>query len=94
MTEQEIRERLVHIGFGETDIPNVMRDVGAVIAGKVFVTYLQTLPEQEQAHIKALEQDDLLRYLKEHPGSTPSISQEQFDAILEETWEDYFKSVR
>jgi hypothetical protein len=81
------------IGFSDAEIPVVMRDVGGIIYGKVFAVFLQAVPEDECVRIIAMQPEEIQKYLADHAMTLPPLSQEQFDAIHDETWQDYFKSV-
>jgi len=93
MNESEIVVGLKQIGFTEAEIPGVMRDVGGIILGKVYAVFLQNLPDDERARIGAMQSEQLQKYLAEHAAMLSSLTQERFDAIHDETWRDYFKSV-
>jgi hypothetical protein len=93
ISEETIVAKLKGIGFKDPEIPTVMRDVGQIIYGKVLAAYLPTLPEAERMHITTLRSEEAQQYLTEQAGSIPTFPQAQFDAIHDETWEDYFQSV-
>lgn len=93
MNEQEITEKLKHIGFTDAEVPGIMRDVGEIIYGKVTLVYLSLLSNEQRSHITSIPLEEQQRYLADHAGSLPSFSQSQFDAIHDDTWRDYFRSV-
>ncbi len=94
MNEQEIVAKLQRIGFTEDEVPRVMRDVGSVIAEKVLSTYLAGLSDDERSQIESATPEEAQRFLSEHTPPLQPLSQPQFDAIYDGTWQDYFKSVR
>jgi hypothetical protein len=96
MAEEEIVRRLTHIGFKDHEIPDVMQDVGKLIAGKAMLAYLSALPEDKGAPISSIiasEPEELQSYLTEHAAELPPFSQAKFDAIHDDTWREYFKAV-
>ena len=94
MSEHEITDGLHRIGFTDTEIPGIMQDVGRIVLGKVFAAYLEPLPEGERAQVAAMQPEELTKYVSEHPDTLSTISQDRFEQIHDETWQDYFKSVR
>jgi hypothetical protein len=94
MSEQHITDTLTRIGFTESQIPAVMRDVGEIIFGNIFVAYLPSLPEPERMKIVSFGPQELQQYFKDHAESLPRLSQAQFNEIHDTTWEDYFASMR
>jgi len=93
MNEQDIVGRLEQLGYKNADIRMALRDVGQIIVGKTAGAYLSKFPEQEQEHIHSFSEEALQEYLASHQGSLPTISQQDFEHIHDETWEDYFRSV-
>jgi hypothetical protein len=93
MSEQEITERLQNLGLKEKDVRSVMADVAQVILAKATAAYLQTLPENEGAHIQSLSAEDLQKYL-ENNATLPEFSQDTFDKIHDDVWESYFRSMQ
>lgn len=94
MSQQDIEARLAEIGVAESEIPDVMRDVGGIILGKVSAAFLDALPEQTRLLVRSLEPSELEEYLRQNAASLPQLSQEEFDAIHDETWRDYLESIR
>lgn len=92
MSEQHIIEELERLGYKNAEIRSVMKDVGAIIMGRALGAYLQTLPENERATLTALSQEEMERYLAEHPH-LPPFSQESFDKIHDDTWQEYFAAM-
>jgi hypothetical protein len=94
MTEQEIVAKLQRIGFTDDEVPRVMRDVGSVIVEKVLATYLAGLSDDERTQIESATPEEAQRFLSEHNPPLQPLSQTQFDAIHNGTWQEYFRSVR
>lgn len=93
MSEPEIVKELKQIGFSDAEIPDIMRDVGGIILGNAYVAFLENVPEDERTQLREMQPEQLQKYLADHAMALPPLSQEQFDAIHDETWQDYFKTV-
>ena len=94
ISEQKIIETLRRIGFTESEIPGIMQDVGRLILAKLFETYFEALPEGERARMSSMQPEELPAYFAAHPETLSLITQDRFDAIQDEMWQEYFRSVR
>ncbi len=92
MSEQQIIGELERLGYKNAEIRSVMKDVGMIIMGRVLGTYLQTLPEDERATLTAFSPEEMEAYLAKHPH-LPAFSQEAFDKIHDNTWQEYFAAM-
>lgn len=93
LSEQDIIATLERIGFSRAEIPRVLKDVGMVIVARTLAAYAEALPESERAELRALQPEQLERYLAERADSLPAFSQDEFNAIHDATWQEYFKGV-
>ncbi|HEV3245101.1 MAG TPA: hypothetical protein VG102_01985 [Candidatus Paceibacterota bacterium] len=93
LREEDIVGRLEKIGYKNADIRAALRDVSQIIITKTAAAYLARFPQQEQEHLRTLSEEQLQNYLAEHTDVLPKMSQEEFEKIHDETWEDYFRSV-
>ncbi len=93
MTEDDIKARLLRLGFSQDELPRIMYDVGAIILGKAMAAYMPTLSEEQKLELAALPSEDVARYFEEKKATFPSMPQHEFDAIHDETWRDYFKAM-
>ena len=94
MTEQEIVSKLKARGLKDAEIPTVMQEVAAVIFAHVLAAYFPILPEAQRLEISSLRTEEVADYFKNNAASLPPFPQVQFEMIHDETWEDYFKSVK
>ena len=92
LQKDEIVARLKQAGCPTEEIPKVLGEVGLIISGRAFAQYLDTLPPEKRAEVLAFEPKDMQEYF-ERQKDLPSFSQEKFDAIHDETWQEYFGSV-
>ena len=93
MSEQEITEKLTAMRFKESEIPEVLRDVGQIIFGNVLAAYLPSFSSDDQARIRSLRPEEFQTFLEEKSDSLPPFPQAKFDEIHDATWRDYFKAV-
>lgn len=93
LSEQEIISRLKEIGFQDTEVPSVMKDVAEIVCGRALAEYLPALSQEERAKLASLETQELQGYLEEHADALPRFSQEAFDRIHDDTWREYFMTV-
>lgn len=93
MTESQITEKLEALGYRGSEIRTALRDVGQIIVEKTAAAYLPRLPQVQQEKLRGMTEAELAAYLAEHGASLPKMSQEEFETIHDETWEDYFRSV-
>lgn len=93
MSESEITAKLKEIGFKNSEIPKILRDIGLLIGGKALAAYIDMLPEDERARMLALQPEEIDAYVKEKEGLLPKFSQEQFDAIHDQAWQEYFAAM-
>ena len=93
MSEQQIVEKLQQIGYKQADIRMALRDVGQIIVRKTAAAYLSALSKNVQDDLRSRTEEEVQTYLMEHRASLPTMSQEDFEKIHDETWADYFKSV-
>jgi len=80
------------MGVAGAEQENVMRDVVEVILAKVTGKFLDKLPEEERLHLRSLDPSHYQDYVNERAETLPRVTQEEFDIIHDETWEDYFTS--
>jgi|GEM_PF-6445294 len=93
LSEEKIIEALKRHGCPEEKMPDIMREVGIIIFGKVLASAITTLPTETQVHINSLSEAAMQQYFTEHPELAASITQAQFDTTHDATWQEYFKAI-
>lgn len=93
MSEQQITERLVEIGYNEAEVETALRDVGQIIIARTAADYMKRFPETTQTHLRTLPEADVQAYLETHKAELPHLAQEDFDKLHDETWEEYFEAM-
>jgi hypothetical protein len=94
MSEIEITKKLLALGCKQSQVPKVIGEVQMLINGRALEEYLKSFPAEERARILALQPEDLQAYLDEKKDTLPQFRQEQFDAIYDQTWHEYFTAVK
>ncbi len=93
MAEEEIIAKLTTLGYDASETRMALRDVGQIIVEKAAAAYLVRLPEAQQSELRSFSTEELQNYLAEQGTSMPKMTQEEFEKIHDETWEDYFSSM-
>ena len=93
LSDADIVSKLKENGCRDADIPGVIQDIGLIICGKAIAQYMEKLPEEERARIRTLQPQELNAYVEEKNGILPRLSQEAFDTIHDQTWQEYFDTV-
>lgn len=93
LSEEQVTKRLEKLGYKSGEIRRALRDVGQVIMTATATAYFASLPEDKQVLIRSLPEQEVAQYIAEHRAEFSPMSQEAFDKIHDETWEDYFSAM-
>ena len=94
MTETAITDRLERHGITGVRTSEIMQEVAQLIIARVYEFIKERLSPEERAYVEACTDEEAQAYFAEHRGTIPSLSQEEFDTIHDNTWREFFESLQ
>jgi hypothetical protein len=89
---QKVKEYLMTLGAQPEDLEDIINDVNGVVVERTVQDYLSKIENPEtRTRIEKMQGEELIEYVKTHPDEFPSISEERFKEITQETWQEYFE---
>jgi len=90
MNNEEIKNKLRLLGADDKEIDIVIQDVNKIIAERVVGFYISKLSEKQREELNSLSKEDAQRFLERNRNELYPFSEDEFEKISQETWEEYF----
>lgn len=90
----ELKNKLLSLGASNNDLDTIIKEVNEVVLAKVMATYLRQLSNEQIDKLKLISENGIIEYLNNHRDEFPAFSNEKFQQVYLETWENYFKAIK
>ena len=89
---EQIKQKLLQIGYKPTEIEQVFADVSQVVLDMAMSHCFKQLPTEVQERLRKASPEECMNFIQGHSEFKQTFAK-SFEQIHDETWLDYFKSV-